>query len=306
MLCDFTDGVQIQTLSRLEDEPRFPHYAYAFIHSSAWHDHYPGDMRFHLDLTHVISLYDTALAPSLVSSRYGQARRDHRVLGIDEYDAAAVLARVRAIPLHSSSSGIDWRTLFQGIRDRYATRFEVLQSVLVEDTSARRAFVLIQTVLAPYRLHSAVVPPPTGADKTWAAPVFRMCATAHTLFAESEAVQATLTASEHLLLAAARDTNREICRTLVGMWAEGVRDSASLSGSRLTRKWRAEVDRLMDWLGWAEWVKCRPACELPESCYFPGAPFNMEEWNISTPRCVRLFKPYSGIPEDDFVDLFKL
>ncbi|KAF7328987.1 J domain-containing protein [Mycena venus] len=298
MLCNFTDGVQIQTFLRLEDEPRFPHHGYAFIHSSTWHDHHPGETRIHLDLTYAISLYDIALAPSLVSSRYGQARRDHRVLGIDERDMAAVLARVQAIPSHSShcsGSGIDWRTLFQGLRDRYATRLEVLRSVLVEDNSVQRAFVLIQTLLGPYRLHSAVVPPPSGSDTAFAVPVFRLCATAHTLFANSESVQATLTASEHLLLTAARETNREICRTLVGMWAEGVRYPASLSGSRLTGKWRSEVDRLMDWLGWSVWMKCRPACAADESCYLPGGPFSMEEWNCPVPRCVRLFEPYSGI-----------
>ncbi|KAJ7262774.1 hypothetical protein B0H12DRAFT_970811, partial [Mycena haematopus] len=258
MLCSFTDGVQIQTFARLEDEPDFSHYEYAFIHSSTWHDHYPGETRIHLDLTHVVSLYDTALAPSLVSSRYGQARRDHRVLGIDEHDVRAVLARVQAIPLHPSSSGIDWRALFHSIRNRYATRLEALQVVLSENSPAQRAFVLIQTILTPYRLYSAALPPPNHSDTAWAAPVFRSCGTAHTLFADSESVQATLTKSEHLLLTAARETNREICRTLVEMWAEGV--TSSLSDPRLTRKWQEEVERLMDWLGWDVWTKCRPSC----------------------------------------------
>ncbi|KAJ7262766.1 hypothetical protein B0H12DRAFT_1209541 [Mycena haematopus] len=300
MLCSFTDGVQTQTLARLEDEPRFPHHGYAFIHSSIWHDHYPGETRIHLDLTHLVSLYDTALAPSLVSSRYGQARGDHRVLGIDERDVNAVLARVQAIPLHPSSSGIDWQTLFHSIRDRYATRLEALQVVLSENSPAQRAFVLIQALLAPYRLYSAVVPPPSGSDTAWAAPVFRSCATAHTLFADSETVQATLTTSEHLLLTAARETNREICRTLVEMWAEGV--ISSFSDPRLPRKWQEEVERLMDWLGWDVWTRCRPACVFPETCYFPGVPFSMEEWNSSTPRCLRLFEPYSGLPVHELRD----
>ncbi|KAJ7916546.1 hypothetical protein B0H13DRAFT_1609262 [Mycena leptocephala] len=278
MLCNFTEGAQIQTLSRLEDEALLPHHAYSFIHSSAWHDHYPGETRIHLDLTHLISLYDVALAPSLVSRRYGQARRDNRVLGIDARDTAAVLARVREIPFNSmltpSASGIDWRALFQVIRDRYATRLEVLQSILLEDATPDRAFVLVQTALAPYRVHAAV-PPPTGSDTAWAAPVFRLCASAHTMFIQS--IQPKLTASERLLLAAAQATSREICRTLVSMWAEGVlvlRDSATLSNSNsLTPKWRADVERLIDWLGWAVWVKCRPVCAFDELCYLPAAPF---------------------------------
>ncbi|KAJ7916493.1 hypothetical protein B0H13DRAFT_2323287 [Mycena leptocephala] len=278
MLCNFTEGAQIQTLSRLEDEERVPHHAYASIHAGAWHDHYSGEMRIHLDLTHLISLYDVALAPSLVSHRHGQARRDNRVLGIDARDTAAVLARVREIPFNStpSASGIDWRTLFQVIRDRYATRLEVLQSILLEDATAERAFVLVQTALAPYRLHGAV-PPLAGSDTTWAAP--SACCWPRP------------------------ETSREICRTLVSMWAEGVlalRDSATLSSS-LTPKWKADVDRLMDWLGWDVWVKCRPACTFDELCYLPGAPFSMGEWNTSTPRCIRVFEPYSGIEEDEML-----
>ncbi|KAJ6482113.1 hypothetical protein C8R47DRAFT_1133954 [Mycena vitilis] len=287
MLCDFTAGVRVASLSKLEQEPLIPHLMYAFMHSGAWHDHYPGEMRIQLDLTHAVSLYDVDLAPSLVPRRHGLARREHRVLGIGAHDAQAVAERVRAIPASPSQSGIDWRALFQVIRARYATRLEVLQSILHEDTSPHRAFVLIKTALAPYRVHAAV-PSATRSDVSWATPVFRLCATTYTLFD-----QTNFTASEHVLLTSARETTREICRTLVGIWAEGIlelRDS-------LTPKWRADVDRLVDWLGWAEWLKCRPACAFDESCYLPGAPFSMAKWNVSEPRCMRLFEPYTDIYE---------
>ncbi|KAJ7793341.1 hypothetical protein B0H14DRAFT_2390242, partial [Mycena olivaceomarginata] len=140
--------------------------------------------------------------PSLVSSRHGKTRRDHRVLGIDEHYTRTLLARVRALRLQSfsSNSGIDWRTMFHSIRDRYATRLEVLQSVLAGDTPVQSAFILLQTLLTPYCLHSAVARS-NGSDIAWATPVFRLCATADTLFAESESVQATLAPSEHLLIA---------------------------------------------------------------------------------------------------------
>ncbi|KAJ6514570.1 hypothetical protein DFH09DRAFT_1196730 [Mycena vulgaris] len=279
MLCSFTDGVQIASLSRLEDEEIGPHHWYTYIHSSTWHDSYPGETRIHLDLTHLISLYDVALAPSLIAGRVGQDRREHRVLGIDKRDTDAVVQRVRELPSSPSASGIDWSTHFQVIRDRYAKRLE-------------RAFHQLQMLLMPYRLRSAV-PPPAARNTDWAAPVYRVCAQTHTSFIES--MKATLTASEQLLLTSAQETTREICRTVVGCWAEGMlelRDSATISGS-LALKWNFEVDRLMGWLGWSLWVTCRPACEFPESCYLPGAPFSMEGWNGSVPRCVRLFEPYS-------------
>ncbi|KAJ6562383.1 hypothetical protein B0H19DRAFT_1219963 [Mycena capillaripes] len=282
MLCDFTTGVQVATLSRLEEELRYPHHEYAFLQAAAWHDHNPGETRIHLDLTHLVSLYDVALAPSLIPRRYGQARHNHRVLGIDAHDARVVTERVRAIPVSPSTSGIDWRALFQAIRDRYATRIEVLQSILAEGVSAHRAFGLLNTALVAYRLHSAV-PPPTGWDTVWAEPVFRLCATTHTLFIES--LEVNLTTSEILLLASVQETTREICRTLVGMWAEGVlelRHSARLS-SYLVQKWKSDVDRLIDWLGWSVWVKCRPAYR----CYAPSL-----DRNVSEPQCMRLFEPY--------------
>ncbi|KAJ7207996.1 hypothetical protein GGX14DRAFT_634767 [Mycena pura] len=296
MLCNFTDGVQTVSLSRLQFEPRFPHHAYSYILSSTWHDHFPGEPRIQLDLTHAISLYDTALAPSLVSRRYGQDRRAHRVLGIDQRDVEAVAARVRAIPFSSRVSRIDWRTLFQVIRDRYAERLDALHSTLhdASDDSAPRAFRLLQMLLAPYLVHSAV-PPPADTNTAWAAPVFRLCATAHTSFAES--MNHTFTASEHMLLSATKETIREICRSLVGMWAIGVlelRDSKTISDV-VGDQWRVDIDSLLGWLDWDSWIACRPACAFDESCYLPGAPFSMGEWNVSKPRCVRLFEPYSDI-----------
>ncbi|KAJ7471849.1 hypothetical protein FB451DRAFT_1251148 [Mycena latifolia] len=304
MLCSFTDGVQIASLSRLEDEEIYPHHGYSFIHSSKWHDSYPGEMRVQLDLTHLISLYDVALAPSLIAGRFGKDRRAHRVLGIDERDTKAVIERVRAIPSSppGSGSGIDWRAQFQVIRHRYATRLEWLQITLHgsdKDGIAQRAFHQLQILLMPYRLRSAV-PPPAGWDTTWAAPVFRVCAETHTSFIDS--MKSTLTASERLLLSSVQETTREICRVLVRMWAEGVlelRGSATITGA-LTRKWKTEVDRLLSWLDWKEWIACRPACASDESCYLPGAPFSMEEWNISVPRCIRLVEPYSGIQVHDW------
>ncbi|KAJ6602475.1 hypothetical protein DFH09DRAFT_1068876 [Mycena vulgaris] len=218
-----------------------------------WHDSYPGETRIHLDLTHLISLYDVALAPSLIAGRVGQDRREHRVLGIDKRDTDAVVQRVRELPFSPSTSGIDWSTQFQVIRDRYAKRLEVLQSTLNatdEEDSSQRAFHQLQMLLMPYRLRSAV-PPPAGWNNDWAAPVYRVCAQAHTSFIES--MKATLTASEQLLLSSAQETTREICRTVVGCWAEGMlelRDSATISSS-LALKWKSEVDRLMGWLGWS-------------------------------------------------------
>ncbi|KAJ7641340.1 hypothetical protein FB45DRAFT_825512 [Roridomyces roridus] len=291
MLCNFTDGVEIITVSRLQDEARIPHYAFSFLHSSSWYDQYPGQPRIHLDLTQLISFYDVSLTPSLVTRRLGQNRRQHRILGISEHDVDAALARISSISYSQPNSGIDWATLFQVIRNRYAKRLEVLQSTLdgtAVDVAGQRAFQLLLSTLMPYRLHTAV---PVSSGNAWAAPAFRLCTETPILFIQS----LTLTASEELLLTSARDTSREICRTLVGMWAEGsvaLLSSPTIPGS-LVGKWKSEIDRLMSWLGWSVWITCRPACAFDEQCYLPGAPFSMDEWNISEPRCIRTFEPYT-------------
>jgi hypothetical protein len=263
MLCSFTDGMQVASLSNLEDEQLYLHHGYSIVLASKWHDHFPGETRFQLDLTHLISLYDVALAPSLVAGRVGQDRRAHRVLGIDERDTETVNERVQAIPSSPSESGIDWRTQFQVVRDRYARRIELLQYTLNSTGEAefgQRAFHQLQMLLMSYRLRSAT-PPPAGWDTAWAAPVFQLCTRAYVSFIES--VEDTLTASEQLLLKSAQETTREMCRTLTKMWAEGMLelvDSTTISSS-LALAWKSDVDRLVDWLGWADlWLKCRPAC----------------------------------------------
>ncbi|KAJ7280327.1 hypothetical protein C8J57DRAFT_1175054 [Mycena rebaudengoi] len=290
MLCDFTDGVEIASFSKLETEPTFPHHGYSFIQSSTWHDRPPGETRIQLDLSHLISLYDVALAPSLVSQRLGKQRHEHRVLGIAAEDIDAVMHRLRTMQKSPSESGINWSSLFQVIIDRYAQRLEVLQSTLKSCDDHKRAFRILRTMLMPYLLHFAV-PPHTTAGNSWAAPIFRQCAQTHTSFMSS--LESKLTASERLLRNAVEETNREICRTLVRMWASGVVER--LSGPALLAEWKTDVDRLMAWLDWSAWTTCRPSCAIDESCYLPGAPFSMDEWNNTSvqPKCVRVFEPYT-------------
>ncbi|KAF7293221.1 J domain-containing protein [Mycena chlorophos] len=239
MLCDFTRGVEVVSFVHLEVESMFPdHFYYSFIHTSEWHDHFPGDVRFQLDLTRVVSMYDTDLAPSLVGTRWGVERREHRVLGISPEDIVAVRNRISQPA--QSGSGIDWRALFQVIKDRYGKRLQVLRHDLRDD-SAQRAFRVVGNLLAPYLLRSGS---PTA--------IYRLCSTAHTSYAAS---RPSLTASEGLLLKAAQETTREICRTLVNLWADGV-ENVSIP------RWRREIDRLTAWLDWDVWLTCEPACDI--------------------------------------------
>jgi len=231
-----------------------------------------------LDLTGLISLYDIALAPSLVAKRAGLERSDHRVLGISSEDISRMMRRLTEVISRPDpvGSGIDWKTLIHVIVNRYADRLELMQHLLDFTSSdsrellqrAKLAQAQLRVMLTPYLLHSIVVPDPgsSGVETSqWAYPIFRQCATTHT-----PEMMSSMTSSEHLLLKAIQETTREICRVTTKMWAEGVvrgldtlfkveldRDPEI---ARLMDDWREDTQKLMSWLDWSVWFKCRPAC----------------------------------------------
>ncbi|KAJ7856705.1 hypothetical protein B0H14DRAFT_2752483 [Mycena olivaceomarginata] len=306
MLCDFKEGVDVVAMANLASQGRggpggprrrpqdvvhtdnstFPPLASVsqVIQSGSWHNRYPGDRRIKLDLTRLISFYDTSLVPSLVSKRFGLERWDHRLLGISSEDIAAVLGK-----LTDAGQRRRLDTLFKVVVDRYGDRLELLRYVLNATSdadplvTAKNAMSQFRVMLHPYILHAAV-PVPGSADTAWATPVYKFCATSHTSYIQRSAALSTLlTASERLLLNAVEEVNREICRMVVGMWAEGVAaglDDAlpvdppiAHDSAVLTRKWQTTVKDLMTWLDWSVWIKCRPACGFEEMCYLPTWPF---------------------------------
>ncbi|KAJ7198832.1 hypothetical protein GGX14DRAFT_469051 [Mycena pura] len=305
MLCDFTSGVEVVSMANLASpepgSPRTPSPAiFEVVQSGSWHNRYPGDRRIKLDLTRLVSFYDTVLVPSLIESRFSQERWDHRLLGISADDVTMVMERLReayAAP-PPKTSDVDWDTLFKVVVDRYGERLEMARYVLNATDAdalaiAKKAVLQFRIMLTPYIFRTAVPSPDHGKENAWAAPVFKFCATAHTEYIRRNAeLSAKLTPSEHLLLRAVEETNREICRVVVSMWAEGViagLDDAlpvHTSGSAapetdaaaLIRRWTAALGDLMAWLDWSVWVKCRPECgvdgpHVQELCYLPTWPF---------------------------------
>ncbi|KAJ7463340.1 hypothetical protein FB451DRAFT_1494403 [Mycena latifolia] len=305
------------------------------VRAGSWHNRYPGETRVVLDLTRLVSFYDTALVPSLVVQRAGLERWDHRLEGISAPDLAAVTARLRAVLTADPSdagSGVDWATLFRVVVDRYADRLELLD-YLLNTTTVANAAARAQTI-QPYILYSARPGPKQARDNDdrWAASVWRACATRHTAHIHvSATLRARLTASERLLLRALDKTGREICRVVVRMWVVGVRagldplippeaPAASPAGTMnilpIVAGWRAETHALMAWLDWSVWVRCRPACGVEKMCYLPTWPFSWDWkeqtdrndtdqltvgndtepfWKRPQPRCIRLFEPYSKL-----------
>ena len=305
-LCSFASGVNvISFLDVAEDhEPFNPMVVAEVMRAGSQHNRFPGETRVRLDLSGLVSFYDTDLAPSLVSVRFGLERWDHRLQNISQEDLTRVKTRLEEILArpagHITPRGIDWMALIRVITDRYSERLELMQYLVNSIDNANLESLLdytnktqveLRLMLGPYILSSVTLPSPSNpnaeeseaAALNWARPVFKLCATTYTHGLDAS----VMTDSERLLLNAVRDTTREICRVVTGMWASGVvagiderlggRDSESdmEAISALTKTWKHELDGLMRRLDWNVWVKCRPECG-PEvrmrSCLPPHGP----------------------------------
>ena len=258
------------------------HHAFEVLHSASWRERYPGETRITLDYSALISFYDTTLVPSLVPHRVGLERWDHRVAGISPEDIERVEGRLSQTlerpPV--TPSGIDWKIVLQSVVDRYASRLEVMQYLLnitlddmpdVRDR-ARKVQRQVRTMLAPYVILAALPPRDSvnvNVTNSWAAPIFQECTTMQTSSIAPRG--AILTASEHLLLQAVRETTREICRVTTRIWASGFiagldplyPADENIEADRirtLMGEWKEDLRQLISWLDWSVWVKCRPAC----------------------------------------------
>ncbi|KAG1832301.1 hypothetical protein DFJ58DRAFT_236881 [Suillus subalutaceus] len=205
MICNFTSHMEVVSFFNLESTrvgrpPSFPedlntdHHIYEVMHSASWRENYPGETRIVLDFSGLVSFYDTALVPSLVPRRVGLERWDHRVGGISSGDIERVQDRLAQALVRSpaTTSGIDWKTVLRVVVDRYASRLEMVQYLLnmtLDDRSifdhAQQVQRRLRTVLLPYTLfaarHSDTNTSVTGnTTNSWAAPVFRECATSRT------------------------------------------------------------------------------------------------------------------------------
>ncbi|RDB25967.1 hypothetical protein Hypma_006273 [Hypsizygus marmoreus] len=327
-------------LASLQPSPKRGPLIATVLQSGSWHNHFPGDPRIQLSLPHLVSFYDTSLVPSLSALRAGKERWEHRLMGIGEEDVRRVMRMVEGAfgelgakgevgkGGKGRGSGVDWAGVIRVLGVRYAERLELVKhfvtTATTEETNttenARRIQTQLRIMLTPYILFSASPPPSSSTPQhknttnTWAIPIYTHCASAHTRSLLSPSLQKRMTHAEKLMLRAVRGTEREICRVVVRMWAEGVGrglDPVLKVGSGegdvkgLMKWWKGEVDALMGWLDWSVWVKCVPACGFEEMCYLPtwpffprdGPPYNPNEpdekdWVVPKPRCLRRVEPY--------------
>ncbi|KAF9007436.1 hypothetical protein BDQ17DRAFT_1237811 [Cyathus striatus] len=288
MLCNFTRDVEVVSFLNLATEILVGMGADT-MEVGTWHNHYPGDTRVMPDLSRAISFYDIHTFPSLVARRLGKERWYHRADGLSVEDLQTLRKRLDEVLADDKWGGapaVDWRAQFHVITNRYAERLETLRYMVtnITDTqrAADRAFEHLRKLLSPYRLHAAIPSSITLADTSnhsWAIPVFKLCATTHTSYLSK---LPNLTPSETMLLHAMEDVNKEICRVVVKLWAEGV-ERGLVPWKEITTSedelrelldgWKDKVNGLMKWLDWSVWIKCPEPCGPEQMCFMPTWPY---------------------------------
>ncbi|KAF8903732.1 hypothetical protein CPB84DRAFT_1706782 [Gymnopilus junonius] len=280
------------------------------LEAGSWHNHFPGDPRFQPDYSRIVSFYDPVLFPSLHAARLGQGRLEHRLKMISLADVEAFSSHLDAVLKDwqgvPSGSGVDWKGIVRVVIDRYAERLELLHYILnstsimsEKDANAtlKQAYRHTTGMIVPYTLHSAIPPSKEDRDLSsiesciWASPIYELCSTTHTDYIENSGLASKLTHSEYVLLGAVKGVSKEICRVLVGLWAEGTEaglaepdltifdhDGASQPNMpapiELVKNWKIKVENLMTWLDWSSnWLRCRPECSYEEMCYLPTWPW---------------------------------
>ncbi|KAF5341943.1 hypothetical protein D9611_001255 [Ephemerocybe angulata] len=307
MLCDFTQGVEVASFLNLHSlQPGIPGVpnpkrignlpgtlllqAFRVLEAGKTHDRFPGETRAKLDLTRLTSFYDTDMFPSLVAERYGQERWDHRVAQLGADGREQLLSRLDDVLSSTGKeqvgSGVDWTSLIRVIIHRHADRLEILRYMLNStDEEVAKTLADIHdyttSMLDPYILHGVRPINASSASIEWAAPIFEVCASTHTKII-STTLKSKLTYSETLILGAVDGVLHEICRVVVGIWAEGVvlqlPGAESRPAEDVITDWSARVDKLMKWLDWSVWVKCNPGCSFEETCYLPTWPWLHVAW----------------------------
>lgn len=246
------------------------------IQAGNWHNRAPGVNGVTLDYAGMVSFFDPKYT-SLVRAREGVDRKRWRVGNITKEEAGLFTSELQdVLAKKEKGSGVRWDAIVRGVVERHAGRLEFLSDWLGDETKngtyiiehARRA---VLAMLSPY-LTVTSIPSDHKTNTTWLNPSIHYCSTAFTAHLPVN----QFTPQEHRLKAAVEVVTREICRTIGLVWIDAF-DMEDLQDEGEQRhvltKWKGHVDGLMEWLGWTEWVQCKPACDQYVSFDFNSRTF---------------------------------
>ncbi|KZS96611.1 hypothetical protein SISNIDRAFT_406860 [Sistotremastrum niveocremeum HHB9708] len=275
------------------------------LRAGSWHSLF-AESRVHLDLTRYVTLFDPEYS-SLFSTRINQTRTTMRGGDASVEDVARFRADVEDAvtrPNNITASGVDWQDLARAIVERFGDRLDhlnytlsLIDTTIDERIIAARVRTQVLTLLAPYLLTSAL-PFNTSypdIDITWAKPIHEKCS--QTLIPDYP--DTSFLPNESVLRDSFLGVTSEICRVVTLIWtgALDVESQAKFVVVQNLQKWRTYTKDLLDWLGWAHLIRCKPACEDDAFCYVPT-------WSVQrdlsdmTPRCMHRDDPWDTLPLD--------
>ncbi|KZO92924.1 hypothetical protein CALVIDRAFT_519719 [Calocera viscosa TUFC12733] len=317
MYCNFTDGLKlisdVDVVPAVFDPPEGwvgslrPKnlVAYETIVAGNWHNWEPL-AGMHVDYSKLISFYDPKYRSLVELRRKASSRSEHRLQNISASDVHTLFDDLDDILTRAPTdrgSRFDWRGLMRHIVEQFADRLQYLQHLVHAQDDRRpgedgephdiaslifniRQQVL--TMLAPYISRRSFATLPGGAlNDTWYEQTIARCTSAHTAHLNTT----QFTPQEHVLKSAVEETLHEICRTLVLIWRTAYTSESIISFDQqlgLVEGWKSEMDRLINWLDWAVWQQCSPACSEDHMCSVPQWPFDgiLNGTERSTPRCI--------------------
>jgi hypothetical protein len=211
----------------------------------------------------LVSFYDPHFT-SLVPARAGLPMSKHRVWqNISRSDATAVADQVETVLRRAdlwSGGGVAWDSIARAVVEYWGDRLLQLNHTLSNpalnaSTMVRNAQLFGYTILNPY-LDTTGLPRANGSDPAaWLPQALRRCTGAHTDFF----ADATLTREERLLKASIETVQARLCGFAGRLFAEAL-DTPPAAGPSST--WAQDLKAVMDWLDWAVWTRCQPACDV--------------------------------------------
>ncbi|KZS87649.1 hypothetical protein SISNIDRAFT_490884 [Sistotremastrum niveocremeum HHB9708] len=269
-----------------------------------WHNFIP-ESRIQVDVSGYVTLFDPKYT-SLVDPRRNQTRFTMRAANACSNDVIAFRKDVEEMLVTpQNASGVDWLSITQVLIERFSDRLDHLNFTLAKvenpaiDNATIAANVRNQVLVAlmPYMLIDAIPPPsssPAWLNISWAEPIYQQCSSAFMPSLPED----RLTPSERLIQRSIQDVNSEICRVLTLMWTEAFeiesRDRHSVND--VLGRWRIEIHGVMEWLGWAVWIRCRPSCKEGTVCGIPVWSIQFAHPGIDLiPRCINLDDPWNAV-----------
>jgi hypothetical protein len=217
----------------------------------------------------MVSFYSPDLI-SLFPARVGRQMRSHRFWhNISDPDANMVANRMENVLRRDdlwTKDSIAWQSIASRVIENWGDRitqinFTLSNPKLNTSSVVRDVQLLVYTLLNPH-LDTSTLPHLNGSNSgLWLPPTLQRCIVSYTSFIRTN----SLTEEERLLKASIETVMGRLCNYAGSVFAQSLEAKPMVE---LISAWTEHTSALMDWLDWAAWVRCEPACGVDVSISF--------------------------------------